>query len=123
MDILRAVIVGAEGTPYHDGLFFFDVFFPSGYPSVPPVCHCSFFLSFFFGGIIILLLGISLCDDLNFPSASLCTITLVAFDSIQICMHVVRFVSVFLTPGLVRRMRSGFLLCQPCCKFWSLYRH
>ncbi|KAK9268306.1 hypothetical protein L1049_000053 [Liquidambar formosana] len=36
MDLLRAVIVGAEGTPYHDGLFFFDVFFPGGYPSEPP---------------------------------------------------------------------------------------
>ncbi|KAG5546244.1 hypothetical protein RHGRI_018426 [Rhododendron griersonianum] len=36
MDLLRAVIVGAEGTPYHDGLFFFDIFFPAGYPSVPP---------------------------------------------------------------------------------------
>jgi hypothetical protein len=37
MDLLRAVIIGAEGTPYHDGLFFFDVFFPAGYPKVPPV--------------------------------------------------------------------------------------
>ncbi|XVF18841.1 hypothetical protein REPUB_Repub11eG0057500 [Reevesia pubescens] len=36
MDLLRAVIVGAEGTPYHDGLFFFDVFFPASYPKVPP---------------------------------------------------------------------------------------
>ncbi|XP_030511927.1 probable ubiquitin-conjugating enzyme E2 25 isoform X1 [Rhodamnia argentea] len=36
MDLLRAVIIGAEGTPYHDGLFFFDVSFPSGYPNVPP---------------------------------------------------------------------------------------
>ncbi|KAK6132774.1 hypothetical protein DH2020_033502 [Rehmannia glutinosa] len=36
MDLLRAVIIGAEGTPYHDGLFFFDVFFPSSYPDVPP---------------------------------------------------------------------------------------
>lgn len=41
MDLLRAVIIGAEGTPYHDGLFFFDVFFPSNYPNVPPV---SFFI-------------------------------------------------------------------------------
>ncbi|CAL5405842.1 unnamed protein product [Camellia sinensis] len=39
MDLLRAVIVGAEGTPYHDGLFFFDVLFPSGYPNVPPHVH------------------------------------------------------------------------------------
>ncbi|KAI3958606.1 hypothetical protein MKW92_025637 [Papaver armeniacum] len=29
MDLLRAVIVGAAGTPYHDGLFFFDVYYPS----------------------------------------------------------------------------------------------
>ncbi|XP_050368961.1 LOW QUALITY PROTEIN: uncharacterized protein LOC126787070 [Argentina anserina] len=36
MDLLRAVIIGAEGTPYHDGLFFFDVSFPSNYPNVPP---------------------------------------------------------------------------------------
>ncbi|KAF5728312.1 Ubiquitin-conjugating enzyme 25 putative isoform 1 [Tripterygium wilfordii] len=36
MDIMRAVIIGAQGTPYHDGLFFFDIFFPSGYPRVPP---------------------------------------------------------------------------------------
>uniref|UniRef100_A0A5B6ZNH2 E2 ubiquitin-conjugating enzyme n=1 Tax=Davidia involucrata TaxID=16924 RepID=A0A5B6ZNH2_DAVIN len=36
MDLMRAVIVGAEGTPYHDGLFFFDVFFPCNYPNIPP---------------------------------------------------------------------------------------
>ncbi|KAL8046544.1 hypothetical protein ABFX02_08G184700 [Erythranthe guttata] len=39
MDLLRAVIIGAEGTPYQDGLFFFDVFFPSSYPNVPPHVH------------------------------------------------------------------------------------
>ncbi|KAI3716259.1 hypothetical protein L6452_23476 [Arctium lappa] len=39
MDLLRAVIIGAEGTPYHDGLFFFDIFFPASYPSVPPLVH------------------------------------------------------------------------------------
>ncbi|KAL2331433.1 hypothetical protein Fmac_019014 [Flemingia macrophylla] len=39
MDLLRAVIIGAEGTPYHDGLFFFDVFFPSSYPGAPPQVH------------------------------------------------------------------------------------
>nr|XP_043626055.1 uncharacterized protein LOC122597536 [Erigeron canadensis] len=39
MDILRAVIVGAEGTPYHDGLFFFDVCFPSSYPNIPPLVY------------------------------------------------------------------------------------
>ncbi|XP_042465606.1 putative ubiquitin-conjugating enzyme E2 38 [Zingiber officinale] len=39
MDILRAVIIGAAGTPYHDGLFFFDVYFPPQYPHVPPILH------------------------------------------------------------------------------------
>ncbi|CAA2966635.1 probable ubiquitin-conjugating enzyme E2 25 isoform X2 [Olea europaea var. sylvestris] len=39
MDLLRAVIIGAEGTPYHDGLFFFDVLFPGSYPNVPPLVH------------------------------------------------------------------------------------
>ncbi|ONK79270.1 uncharacterized protein A4U43_C01F4670 [Asparagus officinalis] len=36
MDILRAVIIGPAGTPYHDGLFFFDVYFPPNYPNSPP---------------------------------------------------------------------------------------
>lgn len=39
MDLLRAVIIGAEGTPYHDGLFFFDIQFPDSYPSAPPKVH------------------------------------------------------------------------------------
>ncbi|KAL5849193.1 hypothetical protein ACOSQ4_007206 [Xanthoceras sorbifolium] len=39
MDLLRAVIIGAEGTPYYDGLFSFDVFFPSGYLNVPPLVY------------------------------------------------------------------------------------
>lgn len=37
MDLLRACIVGAPGTPYHDNLFFFDIFFPPDYPHEPPV--------------------------------------------------------------------------------------
>lgn len=37
MDLLRAVIMGPAGTPYHDGLFFFDIYFPPQYPHVPPV--------------------------------------------------------------------------------------
>jgi ubiquitin-protein ligase len=39
MDLLRAAIVGPAGTPYHDGLFFFDVHFPPEYPRYPPVCY------------------------------------------------------------------------------------
>ncbi|XP_020100643.1 putative ubiquitin-conjugating enzyme E2 38 isoform X4 [Ananas comosus] len=42
MDLLRAVIVGPSGTPYHDGLFFFDFRFPTDYPNSPPkVYYCS----------------------------------------------------------------------------------
>ncbi|KAK4797800.1 hypothetical protein SAY86_030126 [Trapa natans] len=36
MDLLRAVIVGACGTPYQDGLFFFDFQLSPEYPDVPP---------------------------------------------------------------------------------------
>ncbi|XP_057953702.1 putative ubiquitin-conjugating enzyme E2 38 [Malania oleifera] len=39
MDLLRAAIIGPGGTPYHDGLFFFDIFFPSSYPIVPPMVY------------------------------------------------------------------------------------
>ncbi|CAI9786415.1 unnamed protein product [Fraxinus pennsylvanica] len=39
MDLLRAVIVGAYGTPYQDGLFFFDFHLPPEYPNVPPSAH------------------------------------------------------------------------------------
>jgi len=39
IDLLRVVIVGAAGTPYHDGLFFFDIQFPSDYPNNPPNIH------------------------------------------------------------------------------------
>lgn len=41
MDLLRAVIVGPAGTPYHNGLFFFDFHFPEGYPNTPPVHNIS----------------------------------------------------------------------------------
>ncbi|XP_044343816.1 probable ubiquitin-conjugating enzyme E2 23 isoform X1 [Triticum aestivum] len=36
MDLLRVVMVGASGTPYHDGLFFFDLQLPPSYPDAPP---------------------------------------------------------------------------------------
>ncbi|XP_031380623.1 probable ubiquitin-conjugating enzyme E2 23 [Punica granatum] len=39
MDLLRAVIVGAYGTPYQDGLFFFDFHLPPEYPDVPPLAY------------------------------------------------------------------------------------
>ncbi|PHU20262.1 putative ubiquitin-conjugating enzyme E2 25 [Capsicum chinense] len=33
-DLLRAVIIEPQGTPYHDGLFVFDVLVPQNYPDV-----------------------------------------------------------------------------------------
>lgn len=38
MALLRAVMIGPRGTPYHDGLFVFDCLFPNSYPHKPPVC-------------------------------------------------------------------------------------
>ncbi|PWA64392.1 ubiquitin-conjugating enzyme/RWD-like protein [Artemisia annua] len=37
IELLRVLIVGQEGTPYHHGLFFFDVCFPKNYPISPPL--------------------------------------------------------------------------------------
>ncbi|EXC18111.1 putative ubiquitin-conjugating enzyme E2 24 [Morus notabilis] len=39
MDLIRAAIVGTPGTPYHDGLFFFDIYLPPEYPHEPPMVH------------------------------------------------------------------------------------
>ncbi|GLT79260.1 hypothetical protein SLA2020_507540 [Shorea laevis] len=39
IDLMRVAIVGAAGTPYHDGLFFFDIASPSDYPTRPPMIH------------------------------------------------------------------------------------
>uniref|UniRef100_A0A0D9WCY7 UBC core domain-containing protein n=1 Tax=Leersia perrieri TaxID=77586 RepID=A0A0D9WCY7_9ORYZ len=36
MDLLRAAMVGADGTPYQDNLFLFDIHLPQSYPSTPP---------------------------------------------------------------------------------------
>ncbi|KAH6761536.1 ubiquitin-conjugating enzyme 23 [Perilla frutescens var. hirtella] len=36
IDLLRAAIVGAYGTPYQDGLFIFDFHLPPEYPDIPP---------------------------------------------------------------------------------------
>ncbi|XP_073365712.1 probable ubiquitin-conjugating enzyme E2 23 [Aegilops tauschii subsp. strangulata] len=36
MDLLRLVMVGASGTPYSHGLFFFDLQLPPSYPAAPP---------------------------------------------------------------------------------------
>ncbi|GAV70416.1 UQ_con domain-containing protein [Cephalotus follicularis] len=39
MELLRAVIIGPSGTPYHDGLFVFDCLFPTNYPNAPPMVY------------------------------------------------------------------------------------
>jgi ubiquitin-conjugating enzyme E2 O len=44
MDLLRAAMVGAAGTTYQDGLFFFDVRLPpASYPAEPPRVYCHSF--------------------------------------------------------------------------------
>lgn len=34
---VRCIITGPQDTPYEGGMFVFDVFFPEGYPNVPPL--------------------------------------------------------------------------------------
>ena len=35
-DILKALIIAPEGTPYENGCFEFDILLPLNYPDVPP---------------------------------------------------------------------------------------
>ncbi|KAF2446851.1 UBC-like protein [Karstenula rhodostoma CBS 690.94] len=35
-DIIKAMIIGPEGTPYENGLFEFDIFCANNYPNEPP---------------------------------------------------------------------------------------
>ena len=35
-DLLRACVLGADGTPYAGGAFIFDILLPAAFPSVPP---------------------------------------------------------------------------------------
>merc|ERR1711872_415104 len=37
--LLKAIITGPEDTPYTGGVYEFDIYFPSKYPTVPPKVH------------------------------------------------------------------------------------
>ncbi|KAH9562737.1 hypothetical protein CY35_05G087400 [Sphagnum magellanicum] len=39
IDVLRALIIGPNGTPYQNGIFLFDIFLPPDYPQIPPSVH------------------------------------------------------------------------------------
>ena len=36
VDVMKALIMGAAGTPYAHGAFEFDIFFEDNYPNGPP---------------------------------------------------------------------------------------
>lgn len=36
-DVMKVMIIGSEGTPYHNGCFIFDIFVPEAYPNLPPM--------------------------------------------------------------------------------------
>ena len=36
IDLMRAAIIGASGTPYAHGFFMYDVFFGDNYPDISP---------------------------------------------------------------------------------------
>lgn len=39
MDIMRVVITGPDDTPYSNGCFLFDIYFPPTYPNTPPLVN------------------------------------------------------------------------------------
>ena len=38
VDVMKAIIFGAAGTPYAHGAFMYDIYFDDNYPSGPPKC-------------------------------------------------------------------------------------
>ncbi|XP_044378881.1 probable ubiquitin-conjugating enzyme E2 23 [Triticum aestivum] len=66
MDLLRVAMVGASGTPYQDGLFFFDMQLPPSYPAVPPQVYYHSF-------------GLHLNPNL-YPSGTVCLSLFNTFD-------------------------------------------
>lgn len=39
LDVMKALITGPQDTPYANGCFEFDVFFPANYPDQPPMIN------------------------------------------------------------------------------------
>lgn len=66
MDLLRAAMVGAAGSPYHDGLFLFDLHLPATYPAAPPEVYYHSF-------------GLRVNPNL-YPSGTVCLSLLNTFD-------------------------------------------
>jgi ubiquitin-protein ligase len=33
---MKSIIIGAEATPYANGIFLYDIFFEDAYPIIPP---------------------------------------------------------------------------------------
>ncbi|KAF0925700.1 hypothetical protein E2562_017264 [Oryza meyeriana var. granulata] len=66
MDLLRAAMVSAAGTPYHDGLFLFDLHLPPSYPAAPPQVYYHSF-------------GLRVNPNL-YPSGTICLSLLNTFD-------------------------------------------
>lgn len=79
MDLIRAAIIGAPGTPYHDGLFFFDIFLPPEYPQIPPV---SFLIKF-------CILYVSMLQIVNVIIRFLSAANLIFFRNVKCSMHYV----------------------------------
>lgn len=38
VDLMKVMIMGAQGTPYAHGAFIYDLYFPANYPNSPPQC-------------------------------------------------------------------------------------
>jgi len=119
MDLLRAAIIGPKGTPYHDGLFFFDVHIPSSYPSGPPVYSKALACFFIIYNVFSHFIEIFVSDD---GVCSWYTTTLEDFGLIQTCITVEKYALACLVPGVGKVVRSGIQLNQPCYRFLSPFK-
>ncbi|KAH6717835.1 hypothetical protein BKA61DRAFT_598423 [Leptodontidium sp. MPI-SDFR-AT-0119] len=45
-DVMKALIIGSDGTPYEGGLFAFDLFLPQKWPEIPPIFYFAKYMGF-----------------------------------------------------------------------------
>jgi hypothetical protein len=100
------MIVGPSGTPYANGCFEFDVFFPEEYPNGPMK------INFETTGNkrVCWVLGSHDRQHIIFFYRS---------DSIRICTMMEKFVFLFWILGKERREKTGIRQHQHCFKYWS----
>lgn len=128
MDLIRAAIVGAPETPYHDCLFFFDIFLPPEYPYEPPVIiiilnwTCLMFVIDIMAEIHYFRPKLYCLTRVTHISYRWSITSLVGFGSTRIFTSREEYVLAFWTHGPEPGPRHGTQMGPPFFKFYYLFK-